>query len=153
MARKAFASYIRAYSTHPIEEKQFFHPKSLHLGHLAKSFALREAPGQLAPSTAKAEKAAKISSVNTTKRKRDDEEEELEEEMKGGKKVGKEGTARNETERRMYEAVRKAGRAFKSGGAMGEFDGGNGKRVAPGGGEFQVMGTDEIVRMALRKGK
>ncbi|KZT54233.1 DEAD-domain-containing protein, partial [Calocera cornea HHB12733] len=47
LARKAFASHIRAYATHPSEEKHLFHVRNLHLGHLAKSFALREAPSNL----------------------------------------------------------------------------------------------------------
>ncbi|EJU04069.1 DEAD-domain-containing protein, partial [Dacryopinax primogenitus] len=44
LARRAYASHIRAYATHPSEEKHIFHVRNLHLGHLAKSFALREAP-------------------------------------------------------------------------------------------------------------
>jgi ATP-dependent RNA helicase DDX31/DBP7 len=147
LARKAFASYVRAYSTHPLEEKQFFHPKSLHLGHLAKSFALREAPSSLAP----AKPAKSKSKLPGGKRKREEDEEG---EGDGEAKGGKERLARNETEARMYEAVRKAGRAFKSGGAMGEFSGGQGKKGKSGGGggdEFQVMGGDEIERMVRRK--
>jgi len=150
LARKAFSSFVRAYSTHPLEEKKFFHPKSLHLGHLAKSFALREAPSHLANSTAKPSKTKSKLPGHQGKRKR--EEGEGDEEEKGGK----EKTARNETEARMYEAVRQAGRAFKSGGAMGEFAGGkNGKKRSVGGGgagdEFQIMGGAEIEKMARRK--
>lgn len=44
LALMAFSSHIRAYATHPSQEKQFFHVKNLHLGHLAKSFGLREPP-------------------------------------------------------------------------------------------------------------
>ncbi|KAK0529668.1 ATP-dependent RNA helicase dbp7 [Tilletia horrida] len=44
LARKAYLSHIRAYATHPAAEKHIFHTKFLHLGHLAKAFALREAP-------------------------------------------------------------------------------------------------------------
>ena len=44
LARHAYLSHVRAYATHPIEERKFFHVKLLHLGHLAKSFALRETP-------------------------------------------------------------------------------------------------------------
>ncbi|KAI8990982.1 P-loop containing nucleoside triphosphate hydrolase protein, partial [Mycotypha africana] len=47
LARKAFWSTCRAYATHPASEKHIFHIKRLHLGHLAKSFALREAPSHL----------------------------------------------------------------------------------------------------------
>merc|ERR1719187_2121373 len=44
LARKAYQSYIRAYSTYPSSMKHVFHVKQLHLGHVAKSFGLQEAP-------------------------------------------------------------------------------------------------------------
>ncbi|OAA68287.1 ATP dependent RNA helicase [Niveomyces insectorum RCEF 264] len=44
-ARKAFRSHIRAYATHVREERVYFDITQLHLGHTAKSFGLREAPG------------------------------------------------------------------------------------------------------------
>lgn len=47
LARKAFYSHIRAYATHPTAEKHIFHIRNLHLGHLAKAFALREAPSEI----------------------------------------------------------------------------------------------------------
>ncbi|KAI7870352.1 P-loop containing nucleoside triphosphate hydrolase protein [Spinellus fusiger] len=47
LARKAYWSSVRAYATHCAAEKHIFHIKNLHLGHLAKSFALREAPSAL----------------------------------------------------------------------------------------------------------
>ncbi|KAI9478273.1 MAG: P-loop containing nucleoside triphosphate hydrolase protein, partial [Benjaminiella poitrasii] len=47
LARKAFWSTCRAYATHPAAEKHIFHIKRIHLGHLAKSFALREAPSNI----------------------------------------------------------------------------------------------------------
>ncbi|KAI4961837.1 ATP-dependent RNA helicase dbp7 [Alternaria arbusti] len=43
-ARRAFQSHIRAYATHVADERQYFDIKSMHLGHLAKAFALRERP-------------------------------------------------------------------------------------------------------------
>ncbi|KAL8712996.1 MAG: hypothetical protein Q9220_002856 [cf. Caloplaca sp. 1 TL-2023] len=46
MARRAFVSHVRAYATHVAKERAMFDVKSLHLGHLAKAFALRERPGQ-----------------------------------------------------------------------------------------------------------
>ena len=46
-AIKAFTSHIRAYTTHLNLEKNYFNVKSLHLGHLAKSFGLRETPKKL----------------------------------------------------------------------------------------------------------
>ncbi|KAI0150704.1 DEAD/DEAH box helicase [Xylariaceae sp. FL1272] len=44
-ARQAFRSHIRAYATHVRDERQFFDITQLHLGHTAKSYGLREAPG------------------------------------------------------------------------------------------------------------
>ncbi|XP_070582015.1 ATP-dependent DNA helicase DDX31-like [Ptychodera flava] len=44
LARKAYLSFIRAYATYPSTFKHIFHIKLLHLGHVAKSFALRETP-------------------------------------------------------------------------------------------------------------
>ncbi|KAI8901012.1 P-loop containing nucleoside triphosphate hydrolase protein [Globomyces pollinis-pini] len=46
-AQKAFGSFIRAYTTHIASERHIFHIRKLHLGHLAKSFCLREAPALL----------------------------------------------------------------------------------------------------------
>ena len=45
LARKAFQSSIRAYATHEKSERHIFNLQEVHLGHLAKSFALRERPG------------------------------------------------------------------------------------------------------------
>ena len=47
MARKAFVSHVRAYATHIVKERGMFDVKALHLGHLAKAFALRERPGSM----------------------------------------------------------------------------------------------------------
>ncbi|KAI1775747.1 DEAD-domain-containing protein [Hypoxylon cercidicola] len=44
-ARQAFRSHVRAYATHVRDERVYFDITQLHLGHAAKSFALREAPG------------------------------------------------------------------------------------------------------------
>lgn len=44
-ARQAFRSHIRAYATHVKEERDVFNISELHLGHMAKAFGLREAPG------------------------------------------------------------------------------------------------------------
>lgn len=43
--RQGFRSHIRAYATHIKEERGVFDMTALHLGHVAKSFGLREAPG------------------------------------------------------------------------------------------------------------
>ncbi len=47
MARRAFQSHVRAYATHVAAEMNYFDLKSLHLGHLAKAFALRDKPGSI----------------------------------------------------------------------------------------------------------
>lgn len=43
-ARKAFQSFVRAYAAYAKDVKHIFVVKGLHLGHVAKSFALRSAP-------------------------------------------------------------------------------------------------------------
>lgn len=47
MARKAFVSFLRAYSVFPQQWKTVLHTSNLHLGHLAKAFALRESPKEI----------------------------------------------------------------------------------------------------------
>ncbi|GES64822.1 ATP dependent RNA helicase [Aspergillus terreus] len=47
MARRAYQSHIRAYATHVASERSMFNIKELHLGHLAKAFALRDRPSKI----------------------------------------------------------------------------------------------------------
>ncbi|CED83423.1 dead-domain-containing protein [Phaffia rhodozyma] len=98
LAQKAFQSYVRSYSTHPSEEKRFFHLKNLHLGHLAKAFALRDAPSSLPGSS-----AAKKTAVRPAGSKWDRDDDE----------------GKGDAEKRMQEAVRRQGRLTKSGGVLG----------------------------------
>lgn len=44
MARDAFVSHVRAYATFSRELKHIFHPRSLHLGQLARSMGLSDPP-------------------------------------------------------------------------------------------------------------
>ncbi|XP_014664308.1 PREDICTED: probable ATP-dependent RNA helicase DDX31 [Priapulus caudatus] len=53
IARKAYASSVRGYATHPSSLKHIFHVRNLHLGHVAKSFGLREAPKAVGHTTSK----------------------------------------------------------------------------------------------------
>ncbi|XP_053940491.1 probable ATP-dependent RNA helicase DDX31 isoform X2 [Cuculus canorus] len=46
-AKKALQSFLCAYTTYPKNLKHIFHIKTLHLGHVAKSFGLRDAPQNL----------------------------------------------------------------------------------------------------------
>ncbi|KAK4483708.1 hypothetical protein RD792_010910 [Penstemon davidsonii] len=65
LAQDAFCSWVRAYTAHRGELKQIFMVKKLHLGHVAKSFALKEQPSLFNKSIQKQIK----------KRKRDDKQQ------------------------------------------------------------------------------
>lgn len=47
MAKQAFLSFVRAYPTKEKLVRHIFAPRSLHLGHVARSFALKETPKKL----------------------------------------------------------------------------------------------------------
>ncbi|EGW30127.1 ATP-dependent RNA helicase DBP7 [Spathaspora passalidarum NRRL Y-27907] len=68
-AGHAFTSHIRAYATHLSSERDYFNVKLLHLGHLAKSFGLRETPKKLGKSI-----NHESVSTGTTKRRKKDED-------------------------------------------------------------------------------
>lgn len=123
LARKAFQSHMRAYATHPSDEKAMFHVRHLHIGHLAKAFALRDAPGAVSKS-----KSTKPKSKKHTKRKR------------GGDSDDDEGDEA-EAETRMREAVRAQGRVSKKGGVL----------VASGTSEFQITGGDYLEKLVGRR--
>ncbi|KAK0454964.1 DEAD-domain-containing protein [Armillaria borealis] len=93
LARKAFLSHMRAYATHPSSEKHIFHVRHLHIGHLAKAFALRDAPKT-------------ITGTNQSQSK------------KSGGKKGNRDARHKDTESRMTEMVRSQGRLSKKGGVM-----------------------------------
>lgn len=69
LARKAFLSHVRAYATHSAEEKQFFNVRALHLGHLAKAFALREAPRSLGAKSSSLATATTAAHETTNKKR------------------------------------------------------------------------------------
>ncbi|KHN12305.1 DEAD-box ATP-dependent RNA helicase 17 [Glycine soja] len=58
-ARKAFCSWVRAYTAHRGELKRIFMIKKLHLGHVAKSFALKQQPSLVGQSFQKQNKKRK----------------------------------------------------------------------------------------------
>ena len=126
MARKAFASHLRAYATHPSDEKHIFHIRHLHLGHLAKSFALREAPGTMSGHGGKNQSTAGGKRQARRPRRRDE-------------KNDGDGDANGDlgAERRMNMAVRSQGRLVKKGGAM----------VSSGLWEFQVTSGDALEKL------
>ncbi|XP_058800027.1 probable ATP-dependent RNA helicase CG8611 [Phymastichus coffea] len=47
LACKAYTSWVQFYSSYPREMRQVFNRKNLHLGHYAKSFALRDPPSKI----------------------------------------------------------------------------------------------------------
>ncbi|KAI9430507.1 hypothetical protein H4582DRAFT_2063668, partial [Lactarius indigo] len=130
MARKAFASHLRAYATHPSDEKHIFHIRHLHLGHLAKSFALREAP-----STVSAH--GKGRGAVGTKRRASGRRQRVRADGRGDDDDDDDDP---EAERRMRAAVRSQGRLVKKGGAM----------ASSGLSEFQVA-TGEVLERLVNK--
>ena len=69
MAKRAFQSHVRAYATHIAAERKWFDIKELHLGHLAKAFGLRDAPGRMnVPGTGA--RGSKKAAVDRSERKR-----------------------------------------------------------------------------------
>jgi ATP-dependent RNA helicase DDX31/DBP7 len=107
---------MRAYATHPSDEKHIFHVRHLHIGHLAKAFALREAPknvsgvggnsGGKKPNTKTAAKSFGKPRSSAVKDKVNQRGKDWDE-------------AHNpDAERRMQEIVRSQGRLTKKGGVM-----------------------------------
>ncbi|TDL25925.1 DEAD-domain-containing protein [Rickenella mellea] len=138
LARKAFQSHVRAYATHPANEKHIFHIRNLHLGHLAKAFALRDAPSSVKGAPTKQVKSQKQSKrtvadtqgdvdkiVSSTKGRHRDWAEEID----------------GDAERRMRDVVRAQGRLSRKGGVM----------VTSGTSEFHVPGVDDLERLVARR--
>lgn len=58
-ARNGYLSWVGAYAVHSAETKHVFVPRELHFGHVARSFALKEAPTKIKESTDKLNKVSK----------------------------------------------------------------------------------------------
>ncbi|KAJ3910307.1 P-loop containing nucleoside triphosphate hydrolase protein [Lentinula edodes] len=131
LARKAFMSHMRAYATHPSAEKHIFHIRHLHLGHLAKAFALRETPK--AATSASGGKSRRLNTAKdggVTKKREKDRAANI----KGEKW---EITHSGDAERRMRDIVRAQGRHSKKGGVM----------MSSGSSEFQIAGGYDLEKM------
>lgn len=124
-ARKAFRSHIRAYATHPSDEKHMFHVRHLHLGHLAKAFALREAPSTATGGSSKSKSKAMSSKASAAGRSR----------KTGGDDADNYNV--HDAERRMEHVVRAQGRLTKKGGKM----------VRSGTSEFQIAGGYDLEKL------
>ncbi|KAG6833546.1 hypothetical protein H0H87_005197 [Tephrocybe sp. NHM501043] len=126
-ARKAYLSHMRAYATHPANEKHIFHIRHLHLGHLAKSFALRDAPKAVTNSQSVSKQSRKARDGPAQQKERKDQQ-------KGEKwEIDHSG----EAEKRMQAVVRAQGRLTKKGGAM----------VSSGASEFQISGGYDLEKI------
>lgn len=120
---------MRAYATHPSNEKHIFHIRHLHLGHLAKSFALRDTP-----TLAAASKHVLVSSKPAHNQKREKKERERSLKTKGERW---EADHSGDAERRMQKSVRAQGRLTKNKGLM----------MASGSSEFQITGGSALQRL------
>ncbi|KAJ6500109.1 P-loop containing nucleoside triphosphate hydrolase protein [Mycena vitilis] len=137
-ARKAFLSHMRAYATHPSSEKHIFHVRHLHLGHLAKSFALRDAP----KAVSHAGGTGKAPPRKEKERERKPKKAVVADGADGAaatKKRAREWEVDHsgEAERRMQEVVRSQGRLTKKGGVM----------MSSGASEFQIAGGSALERL------
>ncbi|KAI0358385.1 DEAD-domain-containing protein [Trametes cingulata] len=148
IARKAFLSHMRAYATHPSDEKHIFHIRHLHLGHLAKAFALREAPTAVTSKNAKA-KNAKSSGKGKAKQKGSSAHAHAHDAANGIKAKRKRPRGGDdsddeqdvaEAEKRMEKVVRAQGRLTKKGGKM----------VSSGTSEFQIAGGYDLEKLVNR---
>lgn len=99
MARRAFVSHVRAYATHVAKERAFFDVKELHLGHLAKAFALRDRPGNMGRGLA-ARVTKRSSSQGTASKKR----------MLDHSRDGENGDARSRNDTDSHAPVQDAGK-------------------------------------------
>ncbi|KAF9503774.1 hypothetical protein BS47DRAFT_1374460 [Hydnum rufescens UP504] len=140
VARRAFQSHMRAYATHPSSEKHIFHVRNLHMGHLAKAFALRDAPSAIGSASASASGSGSKAPHDTGKGKNRDKKkpgrsktDDTPSQGEGGEEKEK-GAMHGETTTtatdRMRKVVRDQGRLTKQDGAMG----------AAGTDEFQIAG-------------
>jgi len=125
---------MRAYATHPSDEKHIFHVRHLHIGHLAKSFALREAPGAITSHSSRSVKnkpvpkgkGKKPKHAASTRVSRGVREKDWNEEHD------------KDAESRMREAVRAQGRQSKKKGVLMSYGGMD---------EFQVTSGDVLEKV------
>ncbi|KAJ2926758.1 hypothetical protein H1R20_g10325, partial [Candolleomyces eurysporus] len=134
LARGAYLSHMRAYATHPSNEKHMFHIRHLHLGHLAKSFALREAPTKVNASMNAKAKGSSSSASKSKKRDAKGSSSKGAAKPSGKTKIAYDSDSDydQEAEKRMKAVVRAQGRLSKKGGTMMRTDTS----------EFQVMDTN-----------
>lgn len=131
-ARDAFRSHIRAYATHPAAEKHMFDTRNLHLGHVAKSFGMREAPGAASAAASKAKKHAKGKPSTGRVAREPDFGHKFDRKEDGGFETGRRHDVDRAKERMREKMMR---------GPTGE-----------GGGEFQIASSDMLESLAKGTG-
>lgn len=108
---------MRAYATHPSNEKHIFHIRHLHLGHLAKAFALRDAPKAVTGVNSSGGAGKKFNSkAASTPFSKPHHSQKKEKASQRGKDWDEAHDP--DAERRMQEIVRSQGRLTKKGGVM-----------------------------------
>lgn len=131
-ARDAFRSHVRAYATHPAAEKHMFDTRRLHLGHIAKSFGMREAPGAASAAASKAKKGKGAKASTGRVSKAPDFGGKFDRREEGGFEVGRRHDVDRAKERMREKMMR---------GPTGE-----------GGGEFQIASSDMLESLAKGTG-
>lgn len=125
---------MRAYTTHPSSEKHIFHIRNLHMGHLAKAFALRDAPNSV-----KAANIFKSTKPTHHSPKRQRSNVKVEGKPAGVVKEWDRGHS-GAAEKRMQAIVRAQGRLTKKGGFM----------VSSGASQFQIPGGADLEKLVNR---
>jgi ATP-dependent RNA helicase DDX31/DBP7 len=120
---------MRAYATHPSDEKHIFHVRHLHIGHLAKSFALREAPAAISNRFSRSVKSKPVPK-GKDKRSRSTASTRV---SKGVREKDWNEEHDQDAESRMREAVRAQGRLSKKKGVLMSYGGMDEFQVASGG--------------------
>jgi ATP-dependent RNA helicase DDX31/DBP7 len=129
---------MRAYATHPSDEKHIFHVRHLHIGHLAKSFALREAPAAITSRSSHSTKK-KFMSRGRDKRSKPTASTRV---SKGVREKDWNEEHDKDAESRMREAVRAQGRLSKKKGVLMSYGGMS---------EFQVATGDALEKLTQGK--
>jgi ATP-dependent RNA helicase DDX31/DBP7 len=121
---------MRAYATHPSSEKHIFHIRNLHMGHLAKAFALRDAPNLV-----------KFKSTKQTGHSHQKKRSTVNGEGKPAGLIKEwDRDHSGDAEKRMQAIVRAQGRLTKKGGLM----------VSTGASQFQIPDGADLERLVNR---
>lgn len=139
LAKKAFSSHVRAYATHPSNEKHFFHVKNLHLGHMAKAFGLREAPAGIGGGAGKQSKAQQQQSQKNSADSK---------QANGKKRKASErdpDAASSDEEEREDKRIPRSGRALDGKGLHGPKSSNKS--------EFNLAGSSEVEAMLMKRRK